>query len=143
MPRCYEERDPDARFVEDRDYVIATKRAVQEAFRAEFRKYREAAKSLTHNDVRVVRELAFIAVEGRATREQLERRVLHATPITKEAFNDIFEKLRMKKRLIFVVEGTAEVRFVDPLMAPFIRAAFFPGVIPGRNVDQLSLFVDT
>jgi hypothetical protein len=136
------ERDPGARLVEDRDYVLATKRAVQEAFRAEFRKYREAAKSLTENDVRVVRELAFIAVDGRATREQLERRILHSTPVTKQEFNEIFEKLRFKKRLIFVVEGTAEVRFIDPLMAPFIRAAFFPGVIPDRNINQLSLFAD-
>ena len=56
-------------------------------------------------------------------------------------FNDALIRLQQERRLLYISRNKDDVRFADPLMAPFLRSAIFPSLTQRVTPrEQLLLF---
>lgn len=136
-------RDTNSRTVVEEDYLKAVRSAIQKAFRTTLRKYRTAVWGLEPQDKTFIRELVAAVTKdgGRIVpRQALQRQLESRNLMTSQQFNDTLIRLQQDKRLVFVSKNRDDVRFVEPLMAPFLRSAIFPDIGRGGSVTQPSLF---
>ncbi|MDY7092387.1 MAG: ATP-binding protein [Acidobacteriota bacterium] len=131
-------RAGEGRLVEMVDYENAMRRSVQRAFRSELRKYREAMLKLGEGEMALVRMLARISIDRGVTRAELRNR-LKKNGVNPGEFNDMLLRLQQERHLVYISRNKDEVRFADPLMAPFLRLAIFPKR-ESLDRDQLELF---
>jgi AAA+ ATPase superfamily predicted ATPase len=132
-------RDPGARVVEDIDFTNASRKAVQRAFRSELRKYREAIKRLSRGEIEILEELASVTRDRPVNRGWFLQHIVRLKDIPESLANDSLIRLQQDARLIYISRNKDELRFADPLMAPFLRIAIVPKGTPASE-GQLSLF---
>jgi Cdc6-like AAA superfamily ATPase len=120
------ERDRKARTVEEQDFIKGVERAVKKAFRSELRKYKTAVRGLGRREINIMRELARYPIARNITRKQLEHiLVIKKKVMTSDEFNAACVILQQERRLLYVSRTKDSVRFLDPLMAPFLRASIY------------------
>jgi hypothetical protein len=135
-------RDNTARVVEENDYQQAMKKAVSRAFRSELQKYREALRGLSPRASAVIKQLVAYSRFAKAPRSILEQRLAEEERISLAEAEGVVDGLLRSSGLLYFAPNKGEVRFREPLMAPFIRSYIFPFPhLHGIRVDpaQLSL----
>jgi len=137
------DRSPSARVVEEEDYHRALRRAFSHAFRAQLQKYRSSLHGLTELEVDVIRELVTESRFGRVGRQKLIQRVSTQAKVSLVDAQEALGRLIAPGGALYHAQSKDEVRFREPLMAPFVRSYILP--FPKRFVelptrDQLGLF---
>jgi hypothetical protein len=134
------QRDKAARLVTEEDYQRAVRKAVSRAFRAELHKYKSAIQGLGDKEIAFIKELVGGSRRGLVVRQQLRWLLEDKKIMDGGEFNLILDTLQ-QKRLVYVSENHGDIRFTDPLMAPFLRTAVFPNLPDThQSRDQLQLF---
>lgn len=134
------------RIITEEHYELALHRAVQEAYRSELQKWRDAVQGMTPDEVAVVKEIVS-SRDVSPSRAELNRRLTEGRIMRPEAFSHALVRLQQEKRLVYLSRGTDHVRFYDPLMKPFLRILLLPAPFSKRpspyvNDGQLRLFED-
>jgi Cdc6-like AAA superfamily ATPase len=117
-----QERDKRSRAVTDDDYRKAVNKAVAQAFRSELRKYKAAIYEASDAEKLLIRELALLQGDGPLNVHSLRQRLSTHETLRGNAFDAVLNTLLLKKRVLYISRGTQEVRFADPLMAPFLKS---------------------
>lgn len=125
-------RDRKARYVTEEDYNKAVARAVQQAFRSELRRYKDAVKDLSQHERTVIREL--VSFGRQPPRKDLQEAVICKRLMSAAEFDHAWVRLQQEKRLLYISRTNDTIRFADPLMAPFLRAWIFR--IPEKTGDE-------
>lgn len=116
---------PKTRVVTEEHYEEAIGRAVQAAFRSQLQKWSDAVRTMDPHEETLVREL----VAGRdhhPLRTQLQARLVRGGAMDEKTFSHALLRLQQEKRLLYLSRGKDQVRFVDPLMRPFLRILLLP-----------------
>lgn len=118
------QRDRSTRLVTQDDYERAMNSVVQQAFRAVLRRYKSAVVGLSNDEIELIRTIVALP-RDRMKRTELMRLVQNRKILEPAQCSDALLKLQQERRLLYVSRNTDEVRFVDPLMAPFLRSVVF------------------
>jgi putative ATPase len=113
-------RDRNARVVAWSDFAVGVDRAVEHAFRAELSKYREAYRRASVVERAVIDTLAVMRTPH-PKRGTLRKAVADKYRIEPPAFEQALNRLTQEDRFLYMSRRSDEVRFLDPLMKPFIR----------------------
>lgn len=119
------ERDKDARCVGDQDFHRAIRRSVNQAYRSQLRKYRDRTRNLSLHERAVIREIVAADERQPLLRSQLQGGLVDGGIMTPQEFSHAWVRLQQEKHLVYVSRARDEVRFTDPLMAPFLRTWIF------------------
>jgi AAA domain len=117
-----QERDKKSRTVTDDDYRKAVNKAVSQAFRSELRKYKAAIYEASDAEKAFIRELALLQGDGPINVHILKHRLSTNELLRGDAFDVVLNTLLLRKRVLYISRGTQELRFSDPLMAPFLKS---------------------
>ncbi len=131
-------RDRQARIVTRQDYDKGLQSAVDAAFRSELRKYRSALERMEANDKNVTRELVNWKPHS-ILRPHLRRMLAEKYGLSSVAFDSSLARLEKDIHLIYVARHLDEVRFVDPLLKPFLRSKL-KSLQKKEDVTQSELF---
>lgn len=113
-------RDKKARIVTQVDLEIAKKKAVEKAFRSELRKYESVLYKLSRPEKICIKELALYPKIS-PPRQEICRYICKNNGISEAECYAAFLNLQQKHKFIYILRRTDEIRFVDPLMKPFLR----------------------
>jgi Cdc6-like AAA superfamily ATPase len=139
------DRNPAARVVEEEDYHRALKKAFSHAFRSQLQKYKSSLHGLSEIEVTVIRELVSESRYGRARRRKLLERVAFHGRVNSAVAEEALSKLLSPAGPLYHAETKDEIRFREPLMAPFVRSYILPfpqRFIATESRDQLRLFLE-
>lgn len=138
------QRDKSARFVTEIDYEKAVKMATKKAFRSELRKYKNAIDGLSEKEITLIRELSKELTTSKSKivlRLELQRRLSANNVMSVEEFNNTLIRLQQEKKLLYISRNKDDIRFSDPLMAPFLSMMIFPEIKGTSTLkEQKSLF---
>jgi len=112
-------RDKQARRVIKADYENGVIQATKIDFRTEMNKYKRYTRDLNRNEMMFITELVY-SMQPTASRLTLQKKLLDKGVSIFE-FNTILVKLQQERQMIYVSRNRDDIRFVDPLMAPFIK----------------------
>lgn len=113
-------RDANSREVTFFDFQIAVRRAVDQAFRAELSKYSAILEISDKHEKAIIDTLAVFKY-SHPKRDIIQKEVTKLYGINEKDFDVSLLKLTQEKHFIFMTRETDELRFIDPLMQPFLR----------------------
>ncbi len=137
-------QNPKARLVTIRHYKTAIRQAVQKAFRSELGKYKTKIEVLNEVEKEFIKELVWTLKHfGVAYRVRLMNSLARRHVMTETEFNSILVKLEQdpEMKLIHVSRNRVDVRFIDPLLAPFLSSVIYrKELLSKEKKPQPSLF---
>ncbi len=123
------------------DFMRGLERAADAAFRAELSKYRSALNKMRQKDKQIMNYLVNWRSSS-ANRRFFREKVVKALSISYPDFDSALTHLEKDLRFIYVTRHTDDIRFVDPLLKPFLRAKFRKFLRGPADTQQL-LFPET
>lgn len=130
-------RDKNSREVIWQDYQRGLYKAVESAFRSELSKYRSAFKRMNKEDQKIIQELvnwSYYSISRQILKERMRK-----FGFTSEIFDSSLTRLEKDLNLIYVARHLDQIRFVDPMLKPFLRGKLM-GNKKLENLGQGYLF---
>ena len=120
-------RDKNKRNILWEDFEIAVKKAVNKAFRAELGKYNAVLRVSDPVEKAIIETLAIIP-EMYPKRDKLYLYLKSVYPdVSREEFEAALNRQTQEKRFLFLSKRNDEIRFLDPLMKPFLSDRVLEG----------------
>lgn len=116
------DRNHESRTITVRDYQKAVKKAKEQAFQSTLGKYREAIDGLSDREISLLEELCTFENPNAVPRKDLKQHMVKKGFLEEAEFDSIWVLLQQERRLLHVSRKTDNIRFADPLMAPFLKA---------------------
>lgn len=117
-------KNKEDRTVTEEHYYIAVKKAVDSAFRSILAKYKQAIDGIKQDQQLLIYELAVHNKESELSRLDLQQILIKKGKMDEKSFDHAWVPLQQEKKLLYVSRNTDKIRFVDPLMKPFLRGLF-------------------
>lgn len=138
------DEDKSLRLVTYEHYERGIKKAINMAFRSQLKRYKDTFRDLHKEEKEILRELASLAEEKTVRRSFLRNRMKVYYGINEQLFNTSLLRLQQEKQVIYLSRNKDDIRFVDPLLAPFIRGVILgkTKAKPGSSDNQMSLELD-
>jgi len=134
-------RDRQAETVDWRDYQQGIERAVEEAFRAELSKHRDALRRMSTNARTLCQVLAQWQSRG-AYRQSLFQALAEYHDLTENDCRLALAELENDLRVVYVARHLDQIRFSDPLLKPFLREKLRGFRVKKKKEATRSLFDD-
>jgi hypothetical protein len=139
------EESPEARLVTLEHYTNGVARAVHRNHRSQLRKYSDSARRLSQIEKNFLLELAHLYRTNKTPqRLDLQKHLASRSLVPIDQFDQVMVSLMQDHKMLYLRRPTDQIRFRDPLMAPFLRFYLFGERVPivPRNQGQLSLPLD-
>lgn len=136
-------RDPTTETLSRVDYEAAIAKAVDQAFRFQLSAYKAAVPGKNSIGASIVEVLLSYSSSARMAPELLEREVSRRQDAARVAVKDEINRLCGHDGILSFVKDRNEIRFREPLLAPFLRVYFIPSerrIRSGDSFNQLRLF---